>query len=354
MKKHLLKAVCLLLSVSLLCSCGTPEDESVLSSVPETAGQVENSVDEAISGQETSIADSESKSESTKKPETEENSVAETTTETTTTTTKVTETESTPKPETTTSATTTKKPETVATPKPETTTTTTSKKPETTVTPKPETTTTTTTKAPETTTIATEKPDDTPTGHCEGFDKLWGKTLVELGEPLENEGFYYNYGWEFGEKGGKYLSYGDYFNLFGITLPYNGCCYSTEQGITLLYEVQTSVELHDVYGFNLWGGGEYSMGHFEFCKEKKCPDYDMFFNKLKELYGEPDKSRIDGILKVHMWSNTLDGDILLSNYVNGVSVSDYGHYYDTVNLYVLESNHEFSKEHIDYHFSLEI
>lgn len=351
MKKHLLKAVCLLLSVSLLCSCGTPEDESVLSSVPETAGQVESSVDEAVSSQETSIADSESKSEVTKNPETEETSVAETTTETTTTTTKVTETESTPKPETTTSTTTTKKPETVATPKPETTTTTTSKKPETTVTPKPETTTITTTKAPETTTIATEKPDDTPTGHCEGFDKLWGKTLVELGKPLEDKGIFYNYGWEFGEKGGKYIQfYGDFLELFDIDISFE-CCYNhSTQAATLLYEVQSSVESNDVYGFNLWGGGPYSIGHFKYCDEgKKCPDYDIFFNKLKELYGEPDKSRLEGEMKVYLWSNTLDGDILLTNCmnINGEMC------YDVVDLYVLESNHKFTKEQIEYKFSFE-
>ena len=361
MKKHLLKAVCLLLSVSLLCSCGTPEDESVLSSVPGTAGQVESSVDEAISSQETSITDSESKSEVTKKPETEENSAAETTTEkteTTTTTTKATETESTPGPETTTSATTTKKPETVATPKPETTTTTTSKKPETTVTPKPETTTTTTTKAPETTTIATEKPDDTPTGHCEGFNKLWGMTIAEI-----NESKAFNCGQNGGNDIVAHWNASPYkinnnFEIFNMIIPdLQNSCYSNN--VYFICEVKDSDQYsknNPIYRFELLGGWWSGNGGFEDCEhnfetQEKCPDFDIVYDNLVSLYGKPNKSRIEGKLKIYLWSGTLDGEILLSNYMPGLVGALQ---YELVDLQVFDSNCSLTKDNIDYYFTFEI
>lgn len=95
MKKHFLKALSLIMAVSLLCSCTSQENTPSSSPAPETSStQQENSTDETTAD-----------SQGTSKPETEE------TTATTT-----------PEPETTTTTTTT--------PKPETTTTTTTTKPE--------------------------------------------------------------------------------------------------------------------------------------------------------------------------------------------------------------------------------
>ncbi len=303
MKKQLLKVVCLLLSVSLLCSCGAPEDESTLSSVPETAGQTESSVDEATSSQGASIAETEVVPEVTKKPETEENSVAETTTEkteTTITTTKPTETESTPKPETTIPITTTKKPETSATPKPETTTATTTKKPETTATPKPETTTsTTTTKASETTTIATEKPDVAPTGHCEGFDKLWGMTIPEIKEKIDTDKLldYYDCRIYEGTNNLNLLHYDAYyknnFSVYGINFQSIIFCGDLENG-----EKCCEIDLISCERF---------MDSEQFDSIEKAADI------LIELYGNPNDTIINGNLIIHKWYNTKDGNITLTN-----------------------------------------
>ena len=213
-------------------------------------------------------------------------------------------------------------------------------------------TTATTTKVPETTTISTEKPDVKPTGHCEGFDKLWGKTLPELEESLKNIGFYYYDGWEYERSGARYLSFWDNFNIFDITIPYGCSCYSNTQGVSLLYEIQSSEELHNVYGFKLWGDNS----DFDWCEHcdnntgELSPDFNTIYNKLNKLYGEPNKSRLEGELKVYLWNNTLDGDILLSNCtdINAALC------YDTVVLYVLDSNHKLSEGNIDYYFSLEI
>lgn len=95
MKKHFLKALSLIMAVSLLCSCASQDNTSSLSPAPETSStQQESSTDETTAS-----------SQVTSKPETEE------TTATTT-----------PEPETTTTTTTT--------PNPETTTTTTTTEPE--------------------------------------------------------------------------------------------------------------------------------------------------------------------------------------------------------------------------------
>ena len=81
-----------------------------------------------------------------------------------------------------------------------------------------------------------------------------------------------------------------------------------------------------------------------------CPDFNTIYNRLNKLYGEPNKSRLEGELKVYLWKNTLDGDILLSNCMN----IEHELCYDTVVLYVLDSNHKLSEGNIDYYFSLEI
>lgn len=92
MKKHFLKALSLIMAVSLLCSCASQENTSSLSPAPETSStQQESSTDETTaSSQGTSKAETE---ETTKPAETELGTTAITTT--------------TPKPETTTTTTTT-------------------------------------------------------------------------------------------------------------------------------------------------------------------------------------------------------------------------------------------------------
>lgn len=93
MKKHFLKALSLIMAVSLFCSCASQENTSSLSPAPETSStQQESSTDETTaSSQETSKPETE---ETTKPAETELGTTAITTT--------------TPKPETTTTTTTTK------------------------------------------------------------------------------------------------------------------------------------------------------------------------------------------------------------------------------------------------------
>lgn len=92
MKKHFLKALSLIMAVSLLCSCTLQENTPSSSSAPETSStQQESSTDETIAS-----------SQGTSKPETEETTAT-----------------ATPEPETTTTTTTTPKPETTTTTEPE-------------------------------------------------------------------------------------------------------------------------------------------------------------------------------------------------------------------------------------------
>lgn len=80
MKKQLFKALCLVMSISLLCSCGTPEDANT--SANETSNIPESSFSESVGNEETSIDETPIVSE-TPAPETSSTPETEITTTTT-------------------------------------------------------------------------------------------------------------------------------------------------------------------------------------------------------------------------------------------------------------------------------
>lgn len=171
----------------------------------------------------------------------------------------------------------------------------------------------TTTKKSTVTTAITQKPNGTESEYCEGFGKLWGKSADDLRNEhvisddeysLFGSDLYWSYStgpWEYnGNIGWKIC---DNIYLFETTIPV-GCCYSYDNTISLSYATDTG----NVYGFAL------DMYPLAETGCESCPDFDVFYERLTECYGEPDKSEYKGELEAHLWNKTLDGDIFLFNY----------------------------------------